>query len=153
MNTSSIRGTVLAICISERKGTVKQPVSIGKLVAAHGLEGDSHTGSWHRQISMLADEAVDLLPSPFRQQIKPGAFAENILTKGIELHTLPIGTLVRIGETALLKVTQIGKECHQGCEIRRVTGDCVMPRMGIFLEVIQGGEIKPGDIIHLEPEA
>ncbi|PKK89104.1 MAG: MOSC domain-containing protein [Candidatus Wallbacteria bacterium HGW-Wallbacteria-1] len=142
---------IVAICISEKKGTVKKPIEKGVFRHNHGLEGDSHTGSWHRQISLLAIEAVDTLPAHFRDQITSGAFAENILTRGIELHTLPIGTRLRVG-TSLMEVTQIGKECHQGCEIRRLTGDCVMPRMGIFCQVLEDGIARPGDSIILENE-
>lgn len=138
---------VLAVCISEKKGTQKKPVSSIKIKIDWGIEGDAHAGNWHRQISLLANESVDkvrhVLPD-----IQPGAFAENILTEGITLYTLPVGTLLKIGETEM-EVTQIGKECHQGCAIRKLTGDCVMPREGIFCKVIKEGEIKPGDGIEV----
>lgn len=138
---------VLAVCISEKKGTQKKPVDSIKIKIDWGIEGDAHAGNWHRQISLLANESVDkvrhVLPD-----IQPGAFAENILTEGITLYTLPVGTLLKIGETEM-EVTQIGKECHQGCAIRKLTGDCVMPREGIFCKVIKEGEIKPGDGIEV----
>lgn len=139
---------VLAVCVSEKKGTQKKPVDSIKIKKDWGIEGDAHAANWHRQISLLANESVDkvrhVLPD-----IQPGAFAENILTEGITLYTLPVGTLLKIGETEM-EVTQIGKECHQGCAIRKLTGDCVMPREGIFCKVITEGEIKPGDSIEVK---
>lgn len=139
---------VLAVCISEKKGTQKKPVDSIKIKRDWGIEGDAHAGNWHRQISLLANESVDkvrhILPD-----IQPGAFAENILTEGITLHTLPVGTRLKLGETEM-EVTQIGKECHQGCAIRKLTGDCVMPREGIFCKVIAEGEIRPGDALEVE---
>mgnify|MGYP004602424555 FL=1 len=139
---------VLAVCISEKKGTQKKPVDSIKIRRDWGIEGDAHAGNWHRQISLLANESVDkvrhILPD-----IQPGAFAENILTEGITLHTLPVGTRLKLGETEM-EVTQIGKECHQGCAIRKLTGDCVMPREGIFCKVIAEGEIRPGDALEVE---
>ena len=139
---------VLAVCISEKKGTQKKPVDSIKIRRDWGIEGDAHAGNWHRQISLLANESVDkvrhILPD-----IQPGAFAENILTEGITLHTLPVGTRLKLGETEM-EVTQIGKECHQGCAIRKLTGDCVMPREGIFCKVIVEGEIRPGDALEVE---
>ena len=138
---------VLAVCISEKKGTQKKPVDSIKIKIDWGIEGDAHAGNWHRQISLLGNESVDkvrhILPD-----IQPGAFAENILTEGITLYTLPVGTRLKVGETEM-EVTQIGKECHQGCAIRKLTGDCVMPREGIFCKVITEGEIKPGDSIEV----
>lgn len=116
---------VLAVCISEKKGTVKHPVPEIQLKIDHGIVGDAHAGNWHRQVSLLADESVE----PMRQRfpdIPTGAFAENILTRGIALSTLPVGTKLRVGQV-LLQVTQIGKECHADCAIRRQVGDCVMP--------------------------
>ena len=138
-------GTVLAVCISEKKGTRKRPLPSVTLKENHGIVGDSHAGSWHRQISLLADESVDKMRSK-GTVLNAGDFAENILTKGVELKSLPIGTHIRIGE-AELEVTQIGKECHNDCEIRKLTGQCVMPTEGIFAVVIKGGVIRPGDEI------
>ena len=138
---------VLAVCISEQKGVQKHPVTQIQVKSNHGILGDAHAGNWHRQISLLGNESVDkvrhILPD-----IQPGAFAENILTEGITLYTLPVGTLLRVGETEL-EVTQIGKECHQGCAIRKLTGDCVMPREGIFVIVRKEGTIRPGDVIEV----
>ncbi len=138
---------VLAVCISEIKGTQKHAVEKIEVKKSHGIVGDAHAGDWHRQISLLGNESVDkvrhILPD-----IKPGAFAENILTEGITLYTLPVGTRLKVGETEL-EVTQIGKECHKGCKIRELTGDCVMPREGIFTIVIKEGAIRPGDEIEV----
>ena len=139
---------VLAVCISEKKGTVKHPVPEIQLKIDHGIVGDAHAGNWHRQVSLLADESVE----PMRQRfpdIPTGAFAENILTRGIALSTLPVGTKLRVGQV-LLQVTQIGKECHADCAIRRQVGDCVMPREGIFTMVLEEGSIRPGDEITIE---
>ncbi len=108
--------------------------------------GDAHAGPWHRQVSLLAQESVDNLQSKISLQLKPGDFAENILTKGIVLYQLQPGTKLRIG-TALAEVTQIGKTCHQDCAIRQTTGDCVMPREGIFVKILQSGTAKAGDEI------
>ena len=139
---------VLAVCISEKKGTVKHPVPEIQLKIDHGIVGDAHAGNWHRQVSLLADESVELMRQRF-PDIPTGAFAENILTRGIALSTLPVGTKLRVGQV-LLQVTQIGKECHADCAIRRQVGDCVMPREGIFTMVLEEGSIRPGDEIMIE---
>lgn len=139
---------VLAVCISEKKGTVKHPVPEIQLKIDHGIVGDAHAGNWHRQVSLLADESVELMRQRF-PDIPTGAFAENILTRGIALSTLPVGTKLRVGQV-LLQVTQIGKECHADCAIRRQVGDCVMPREGIFTKVLEEGSIRPGDEIMIE---
>ncbi|MCL2366352.1 MAG: MOSC domain-containing protein [Oscillospiraceae bacterium] len=142
---------VSAVCISDIKGVIKKPVSEIFVKIDHGIEGDAHAGQWHRQVSLLGDESVDKLRAQM-PNLKAGVFAENILTSGICLYELPIGTKLRIGQ-ALLSVTQIGKECHnQGCAIKRQTGDCVMPREGIFAQVIEEGAIKAGDEIEVVPQ-
>lgn len=138
---------VTAVCISEKKGVQKISVPEILVKIKHGIEGDAHAGDWHRQISLLGEESVDKLRHHF-PDLPAGAFAENILTKGITLYELPIGTKLRVGET-LLELTQIGKECHQGCAIREITGDCVMPREGVFVVVLEEGTIKAGDEITL----
>ncbi len=139
---------VTAVNISEKKGVRKN--SIGEIILKKdlGIIGDAHAGNWHRQISLLADESVDkakvVIPN-----LTPGAFAENINTRGIELFTLPVGTKLKIG-TALTEVTQIGKKCHDdGCAIKKATGDCVMPREGIFVIVLEEGTVKAGDAIEI----
>lgn len=139
---------VTAVCISERKGTRKHTVPFIQVKKDHGIVGDAHAGNWHRQLSLLADESVDTMRGK-GVELQPGDFAENILTRGIELNTLPVGTVLRVGETRL-QVTQIGKECHNDCEIRRLVGTCVMPTKGIFAIVLDEGTIRPGDTISVE---
>ena len=134
------------VCISEKKGEQKHPVDEVLLKVDHGIVGDAHAGNWHRQVSLLAAESVAKVQKALNFELKSGDFAENILTEGIELFTLPIGTKLQIGE-AVGEVTQIGKECHQGCAIRELAGDCVMPREGIFVKVLKVGKVKAGDEI------
>ncbi len=138
------RAVVKAVCISEIKGVQKHEIEVAKLVEDHGIEGDAHAGNWHRQVSLLGKESVDKMQEKISFELFPGAFAENILTEGICLYELPVGTILQIG-TAVGEVTQIGKECHFDCEIRRKAGDCVMPREGIFVKVLKSGEVKAGD--------
>ena len=137
--------SVVAVCISERKGTQKHEVPEIQLKIDHGIVGDAHGGNWHRQVSLLAQESVEKMKAVF-PDIPVGAFAENILTEGLTLYTLPVGTRLRVGE-ALLEVTQIGKECHAHCAIRQQVGDCVMPREGIFTIVLEEVTIRAGDTI------
>jgi len=139
--------SVTAVCISEEKGVRKHEVPQLELKFNEGVVGDAHGDDPVRRVSLLGDESVEKLRGAF-PGLKPGDFAENILTEGIVLYELPIGTRLIVGETEL-EVTQIGKECHHGCEIRRITGDCVMPREGIFAEVIKEGFIKPGDAVEV----
>ena len=137
--------SVVAVCISERKGTQKHAVPEIQLKIDHGIVGDAHAGNWHRQVSLLAQESVEKMKAVF-PDIPVGAFAENILTEGLTLYTLPVGTRLQVGEV-LLEVTQIGKECHAHCAIRQQVGDCVMPREGIFAIVLEEGTIRSGDTI------
>ena len=143
---------IRAVCISEKKGQQKHPVECVYLRPEHGIDGDAHAGNWHRQVSLLGQESVDRLQEKISIPLFPGAFAENILCEGIELYKLPVGTKLRVG-TALCKVTQIGKECHADCAIRRQAGDCVMPREGIFAIVLTEGEARAGDLITVEEKA
>lgn len=145
-----MKSEVIAVCLSEKKGIQKHEVPEIRLVLGHGIAGDAHSGNWHRQVSLLADESVDKMRA-LGWDLKPGAFAENILTKGIDLKSLPVGTLLEVGETALC-VTQIGKECHNDCAIKQTTGKCVMPTEGIFAVVIRGGTVRPGDEITVKNE-
>ena len=138
---------VTSVNISEKKGTAKHEVPEIRLRLRHGIEGDAHAGDWRRQISLLAEESVDqirdLLP-----ELSPGAFAENIDTRGIELKALPVGTRLRLGE-AVVEVTQIGKECHSDCAVKRTAGRCVMPTEGIFAVVVKEGTVRKGDPIEI----
>ena len=140
--------TVIAVCTSDIKGVIKKPAQEIFVKPGHGVVNDAHAGEGIRQVSLLASESVDKLREKM-PEIDAGAFAENILTQGICLYELPIGTKMKVGG-ALLEVTQIGKECHnQGCAIKKQTGDCVMPREGIFASVAEEGTIKPGDAIEI----
>ena len=132
--------SILSINLSDRKGVQKRPVEEALLRPGHGIEGDAHAGGWHRQVSLLADEDIRTMRGR-GVEIHFGDFAENITTRGIDLAGLPVGTRLHLGE-AILEVTQIGKECHQGCAIFQAVGDCVMPRRGIFTKVIHGGKIR-----------
>lgn len=144
------KGTVRAVCISEKKGIQKHDIGEAYLREDLGIEGDAHAGKWHRQVSLLAAESVAKVQKALNFQLKSGDFAENILTEGIELFTLPVGTKMKIGESEC-EVTQIGKECHHGCAIRELAGDCVMPREGIFVKVLKSGSVKTGDTIQILP--
>jgi MOSC domain-containing protein YiiM len=137
---------VKAVCISEKKGTVK--MNIGSCeVTATGLKGDAHAGDWHRQVSLLAEESIEKMRK-LGLDISYGAFAENITTEGIILYQIPIGTRIKINDVEL-EVTQIGKECHSGCAIQKTTGKCVMPKEGIFTKVIHTGTIHTDDPISI----
>lgn len=139
---------IAAICISEIRGIQKHEIPEAYLRADHGIEGDAHAGSWHRQVSLLSVDSVAKLQEKLDFELKHGAFAENILVEGMAVHTLPVGTRLRIGE-ALCEVTQIGKECHSDCAIRKAAGDCVMPREGIFVKVLESGRIEKGDAVEV----
>ena len=139
---------VTAVNISERKGTRKRQVPYIDLKLHHGIVGDAHAGDWHRQISLLAEESVDTMRDICPIELDAGVFAENINTRGVVLKALPVGTHLRIGE-AELEVTQIGKQCHNDCEIKRTAGKCVMPTEGIFAIVIKEGRVQAGDEIEV----
>ena len=142
-----MKGRVVAVCTSARKGTPKTDVGEGLLQVDWGLEGDAHAGNWHRQVSLLAWESI----AKMRAQgldVQAGSFAENITTAGQELYTLPVGTRLRLG-TALVEVTQIGKVCHTRCAVFRAVGDCVMPREGIFVRVLEPGRVASGDAVEV----
>lgn len=138
---------VEALCISEKKGMVKREQAEVVLKTDWGMENDAHAGNWHRQVSLLAGESIDsvkkLLPT-----LKNGAFAENIITRGLDLAVLKIGDRLQVGDEVILEITQIGKECHNaGCVIKKTTGDCIMPREGLFARVVSGGSARPGDVL------
>ena len=140
------RAKVIAVNISEKKGVPKRTIEAGEFVVDHGLKGDAHAGSWHRQVSLLGQESIDKLAALGVKGLCTGKFAENITTEGIELYSLPIGTRLQIKDV-VMEVTQIGKECHQKCAIYHQVGDCVMPKEGIFARVLVGGTIRAGDDI------
>ncbi len=142
------KGKILAVCRSEKKGTIKTEIKEGQLIKNFGLEGDAHAGKWHRQVSLLGLESINKMQGK-GLEINFGDFAENLTIEGIFLHQLPLGTKIKVGEDVLLEVTQIGKECHHGCEIRKKIGDCVMPREGIFARVLKGGKVRVGDDIEV----
>ena len=137
---------ILAVCISEKKGEQKHPMEEIDLVPELGIPGDAHAGNWHRQVSLLGAESVAKVQAHISFPLTAGAFAENILCEGICLYKLSVGTKLRIG-TAVGQVTQIGKECHNDCAIRKASGDCVMPREGIFVKILQEGKARAGDSI------
>ena len=142
-------GKVLAVCTSEKKGIQKKEVESITLKENWGIEGDAHAGNWHRQVSLLSVEKVDA----FREkgaEVDNGAFGENIITDGFDWPNIPVDTEIQIGE-CLLRLTQIGKECHDHCAIYNTVGDCIMPREGVFTEVLKGGVVKKGDEITLLP--
>ena len=144
--TGQNRGTVLAVNISEKKGTRKTNVSSCHVLKDFGLKDDAHGGPWHRQVSLLANESIQKMRA-MGLNVGYGDFAENITTEGIDLVHLPIGTIIHIGNQVVLRVTQIGKECHERCAIYYQAGDCVMPKEGIFAEVINDGKVAAGDEI------
>lgn len=140
-------GKVLAICISEKKGTLKNEISEAKFIEDFGIENDAHAGKWHRQVSLLEFNKID----EFRRKganVNFGEFGENLVVQGIELYTLPIGQLIQLGDV-ILEVTQIGKKCHDKCQIYYQVGECIMPKNGIFTKVIKGGRVKVGDECNL----
>lgn len=143
-------GKIIAVCKSEHKGERKVNVGSARLLENFGLEGDAHAGNWHRQVSLLAVESINkMVKKGFR--VSPGDFAENLTTEGIDLVNLPVGTRLKVGNV-LLEVTQIGKNCHAKCAIYEQTGDCIMPREGIFARVLKGGIISSGDSIDIVTE-
>ena len=143
-----IKGKILAVCQSEKKGTVKKERREGIFIEDFGLKNDAHAGKWHRQISLLGVESINKMQNK-GFKIQYGDFAENLTIEGITLHQLPVGIKLKIGKNILLEVTQIGKECHHNCEIMKKIGDCVMPQEGIFARVLKGGKVKAGDDIEV----
>lgn len=141
-------GTVVSVNISEHKGTRKHPLQGPVMITDQGMQGDAHAGNWHRQLSLLAQESIERMQG-HGVVLGPGDFAENITTQHLDLLALPVGTRLQVGSRVVLEVTQIGKECHLGCEIRKLVGDCVMPREGIFARVVTPGSIEAGDMIQV----
>ncbi len=137
---------IVSLAVSKKKGTRKTPVEEVTLVPEHGVEGDAHAGAWHRQVSFLSAESIDKAKEK-GLDVDFGAFAENIATLGMDWKSVPIGTKFQVGDSALVEITQIGKECVQKCAIYYLAGDCIMPREGVFARVLKGGKIRCGDEI------
>lgn len=144
-------GKIVAISISKKKGIPKTNVESARMIENFGIEGDAHAGNWHRQVSLLPLESIDKMREAGLPGLRPGAFAENLTIKGITLNELPVGANIEIGDSVLMEVTQIGKECHDKCAIFFKVGDCVMPREGIFGKVITGGNIFVNDKVMVKP--
>lgn len=139
-------GTIRAICISEQKGTQKKNINSCKMIQDFGLEGDAHAGKWHRQVSLLSyDKVADF--KALGADVEDGDFGENLVVEGIDFRSLPVGSRIHSNDV-ILEITQIGKECHHHCQIYHKMGDCIMPREGVFAQVIQGGVLSVGD--HME---
>ena len=144
-----MNGKIISINVSDKKGERKTPVKEVLMVADFGIKDDAHASSqWHRQVSLLALESIKKMQD-MGLDVGPGDFAENITTEGINLPALPIGTLIKIGDTIKGEVTQIGKVCHDRCAIYEQAGDCVMPKEGIFIKVLSGGTMRQGDSIEI----
>lgn len=136
-------GKVMAVNISEKRGTQKVNVHTVRLIENYGLENDAHAGNWHRQVSLLSYEKIEEFKAK-GAPVQDGAFGENLIVQGFDFKTLPVGTRLKCNDV-ILEITQIGKKCHNGCEIFKVMGDCIMPREGVFARVIHGGVISQGD--------
>ena len=140
-------GTVLAVCTSAKKGVQKRDVHSAHFTPEWGIDGDAHAGKWHRQVSLLSADKIEAFRAKGAEVVY-GDFGENLVVSGFDFRSLPVGTLLRCGEV-LLEMTQIGKECHMDCAIRKQVGDCVMPREGIFTVVVEEGTIKAGDKVEI----
>jgi MOSC domain-containing protein YiiM len=143
-------GRLEAVCVSRRKGTVKKPVERAEIRAGHGLVGDAHAGDWHRQVSLLEVREIE---QALTEQIavSAGRFAENLAVRGLPPQAYTIGTKLRVGSSVVLEISQIGKECHTRCAVYKQTGDCIMPRLGLFARVLQGGPVAVGDVVEVVP--
>lgn len=141
-------GKLLAVCLSEEKGEQKRTVAQAELVENYGIKGDAHAGDRHRQVSLLSSEHIEIFKKSGAFDIKYGDFGENLVIEGIDLAELSVGTELEVGET-LLKITQRGKECHDRCSIFHKVGDCIMPREGLFAEVVRGGFVKENDDVRI----
>ena len=144
-------GIIKAICTSAKKGTAKETVCSATLVVGHGIEGDAHAGKWHRQVSLLSWQAIEAFKAR-GAIVTHGCFGENLVVDGIDFATLPVGTRLSCNDV-LLEVSQIGKECHNHCQIYHTMGDCIMPRQGVFARVLQGGLVRPEDVMNVLPAA
>jgi MOSC domain-containing protein YiiM len=147
MKNNNNNGAVYRISIAPQKGIKKKNVRTAKISIERGIEGDAH-GITHRPISLLPFESFVKVQHP-DLDINPGDFAENITTVGVDFTKIKIGTMVHIGESVEIKITQIGKKCHHSCIIRETVGDCIMPREGVFGRVLRGGDIREGDLVEV----
>jgi MOSC domain-containing protein YiiM len=139
-------GKIMAVCTSKKKGVPKTDAGSAVLEKGLGIQGDAHAGDWHRQISLLSIEQIQTMKDK-GFDVKPGSFAENLTTTGFDLAAVKVGDRLRVGESVLLEVTQIGKECHTRCAIFNKIGECIMPEQGVFAKVLEGGPVTVGDSI------
>ncbi|MCD4719057.1 MAG: MOSC domain-containing protein [Desulfobacula sp.] len=137
---------IVSIAVSKKKGTIKKCIQQAELIENHGIKDDAHAGDWHRQLSFLASESIEKASSE-EFKLNFGDFAENIATTGIDWKNQPVGQVFKLGKKVFVKITQIGKECHKKCAIYYRTGDCIMPKEGVFAKILRGGIIKVGDNI------
>ena len=142
---------IVSLAVSKKKGTRKGIVDEVLVIQDHGIEGDAHAGPWHRQVSFLSAESIEKTRDS-GLDVTFGDFAENIATSGIDWKEIPVGTRVSLGDSVLVEITQIGKECHNKCAIYYLAGDCIMPKEGVFARVLKGGKIRCGDMIRIEGE-
>jgi MOSC domain-containing protein YiiM len=140
-------GRIIAVCTSREKGTTKEDAGSARLIEEYGIEGDAHGGFAHRQISLIASEDIDEMKAKL-PGLRPGSFAENLTTRGLDLAPLSVGDRLKAGE-CLLEVSQIGKECHAKCAVFERSGECIMPQKGVFCRVVEGGVVKNGDGIEI----
>jgi len=142
------KAEIVAVCLSPAKGMAKTPQARVEVQAGHGFVGDAHAGDWHRQVSLLSVSSIEKMKA-IGLDVSEGSFAENLTVDGLDVYRLPVGTEVRIGPDVRLAITQIGKECHAGCAIFKAVGKCVMPKEGVFGRILEGGEVRPGDVLEV----
>jgi len=142
-------GTLISINLSQRKGEAKDPVREAKVVKDFGISGDVHAGSPVKQVSLLDQSEIQKMGERAGVKLKPGDFAENLTTRGLDLDSIPVGTKIKIGDRVRLEVSQIGKKCHNDCVVKDKTGECIMPKKGLFFQVLRGGRISTGDSVKL----
>ena len=140
---------IVSIAVSRTAGVPKRPVPKAYLAANHGIKGDAHAGPWHRQVSFLPAESIETLRGQ-GFDVNFGSFAENIATRGIDWSQIAVGSWLSLGSSAVVEITQKGKTCHAKCSIYSMTGDCIMPKQGIFARVVKTGAIRTGDVIRFQ---